>query len=544
MDPLTESYSNLCPHCGQPHPAGALFCPNTGKTLNAKPAAPAPASAPPPSDDLTCPHCHQPVEPGWSTCPACARPLTPPPPQAKPRRRWLPWLAVNLVLVLIILGGWFLLDRYLPTRDVGQFVIQKLTGEKATPTAALIGLQSLAEETQSPPEPSHTPPGPTAQDIAEASPTPTPEPTYTPEPSPTETASPTASPTLPPSPTPIPTLARIYEWTTQIVQRSQSVGYFTSLAIDPLDYLHVGYYQDNSDLVWYGHNDSGDWKFDYVVGGQETGFHLALDLDSQNRPHIAYRLAGKKQTPEARYVRWTGTSWELFRLYGTVTAFTDLSLALDANDLPHLSFQDADSFNLTHAVYSPQTGWAYQTIDRASQDSKFLPIRLDMADNPHFAYQSQEGNLKYAFLVGGQLHREVVDETPGTGAYSDLALDQTGTPVIAYYDSQESALKVAVLVGETWQITLVDNEGDVGTFPSIAVSPNGDIHVSYYDATNQDLKYAHGRNGAWQVYTVDDFGNVGKYNSIAVDSHGLPHITYLDEKNEDLMLADALLAQP
>lgn len=525
-----EPNTILCPHCGERHPAGAHFCPLTGQTIQ-------------PAAELLCPHCQSTVDPTWSTCPACGHRLGPPPVPEK-RNRWLPWLVVNLVLVLVVLGGWYLLSSYGSTREIGKLLVQKLTGKQAAtpPVAAVVP----ASQTPISPEMVASTPAEIILDTAIPAPSATPEeistlvldPTFTP--TPTSTATPTS---LPP-PSPVPTLAQVFEWTTQIVQRSQAVGYFTSMAIDPSDHAHIGFYQDNSDLVWYGHNDSGDWQFDYVVGGQETGFHLSLALDSQNRPHIAYRLAGKSQTPEARYVRWTGSAWELFRLYGTVTAFSDLSLALGPGDQPYISFQDADSLNLVYAVFSSQQGWSYQTIDGASQECKAFPIRVDQDGYPHFSYQSREGSLKYAALVNGQLQRSVVDEAPGTGAFSDLALAQDGTPIIAYYDSSQSALKVAILQGDTWEITLVDNEGEVGTFPAIALGPGGDIHISYYDAGSQALKYAHGRDGAWQVYVVDDFGEVGKYNSIALDSQGLPHIAYLDETNEDLKLADAFRAMP
>ena len=39
---------NQCPHCGQAHPAGTIFCSATGRPLQASPAAPPPPQQPPP----------------------------------------------------------------------------------------------------------------------------------------------------------------------------------------------------------------------------------------------------------------------------------------------------------------------------------------------------------------------------------------------------------------------------------------------------------------------------------------------------------------
>jgi hypothetical protein len=45
-----------CPHCNQPHPAGACFCPVTGETI---------------PEQLTCTSCGHRLHPGWKVCPEC-----------------------------------------------------------------------------------------------------------------------------------------------------------------------------------------------------------------------------------------------------------------------------------------------------------------------------------------------------------------------------------------------------------------------------------------------------------------------------------------
>ena len=83
-----------CPHCGRTHPAGARFCPGTGKSL---------------PEPQACPSCGEMVLPNWNVCPRCGIPLGigPPPPELlpTPRRSRIWSIVVISALVLIIAGG-------------------------------------------------------------------------------------------------------------------------------------------------------------------------------------------------------------------------------------------------------------------------------------------------------------------------------------------------------------------------------------------------------------------------------------------------------
>jgi hypothetical protein len=311
------------------------------------------------------------------------------------------------------------------------------------------------------------------------------------------------------------------------------------LVIDPQDNLHVSFYQDDSDIVWYANNVSGKWVFEYVMGGSGTGFNLSLDLDQKGFAHIGSHIAGKKRNPEMRYVHWTGKEWKLFRVYDSYVANTDISMMLDADDLPHMSYLDGYSFNLKYTFYDPSRGWDIQTVDSANPEAQSFPLVLDTAGNPHFSYQAAEGGLKYSVLLEGAWQRSIVDGGSGAGLYSDLVLDTQEQPHIAYYDIDQQVLKYAFLNGDTWEITIVDDTADVGQFPSIAVGTNGQIYISYYDVTNTALKFAHGKDGYWEIYEVDNQGDVGQWNSLALNSQNIPFITYLDHDREDLKIAQA-----
>lgn len=501
-----------CPHCGQTHPTNAQFCPVTGQTIT------------PPSASL-CPNCGREVQPSWVRCPTCATILhaeTIPPQKASPVKLGLliGWLVPVVILLLCVAtGGWFLWGSPGGWEKAVAFVVPETSTPTTTPTPTLTPTET----------PTAIPPLP---------PSATPSPTLTP----TETLPPT--PTLPPSPTLAPTLPPAFIWNTDVVLRTQAVGYFTTLRIDPQDHLHIAYFQDNSDIVNYAHDESGQWVFDYVVGGQESGYNLSFALDINGQPHFAFHVLGKKQSPEIRYVVGLGPTQKLFRVFGTYSANSDVSLALDADANPHITFLDGYSFNVKYATYTPQKGWAVETIDAANSDGKSFPLVLDAGGTPHLVYQGQQGGLYYTSQVGNSWARELVDDAPGAGYYSSLVLDSTGQPHIAYYDREQKILKYAWKAGDTWETTIVDAAGDVGQYPSLAIDSLGQIYISYYDASNTALKFAHGRQGQWDIYSVDNNGSVGKWNSLALKSGGIPYISYLDADNEDLKIAWAIPANP
>ena len=352
---------------------------------------------------------------------------------------------------------------------------------------------------------------------------------------PAPTQPPSARSTHTPTPTPTPTLVPIFGWRTEIIQKSQDVGLFSSLVIDALGNYHVGYFQDNYDMVLYANNVSGGWVFEYVTGGVERGFHLSLDIDQEGNPHIAYHIKGKNQRPRLHYMRWTGEDWDLFKAPNTEVTDTDISMVLGPDDSAHLTFQDKYDRMIKYAHFIDYA-WDIHAVDLANPNCRSFPLVVDEFGNPHLAYCASGGGLNYATLQGQIWQKKTVDGDSGAGLYSSLALDSSGRPHIAYYDQNDQSLKYAYLESD-WVVQTIDATGDVGQYPSIAIDSKGHIHVSYYDVMNSSLKYAHGREGEWNTYTVDNLGDVGKWNSIALDPNDLPRISYMDAQKEDLKLA-------
>jgi len=369
--------------------------------------------------------------------------------------------------------------------------------------------------------------------------------TPSPTPSPTNTTIPTSTAT--PTNTVTPTLAPQFAWVHEVLHQEQAIGYWTSLVIDNDDEIHITYFQDNYDMVWYAHTENGQWETrQQVRGGIGAGFNTSLSLDSEGYPHIAYNSYKRKGvTPRLHYDFWDGSQWKGYfrnpdyRLW----TYADVSVALGPDDVPHFVFMEDYASNV---VYSTYNGGQFENyvVGKGIKNAKSLSLVIDESRNPHLVFQHTDDGLVYATLRAGNWYWEAVDSSSGAGIYSDLTLDSSGNPHIAYYNGDDTNLYYAYKTEKGWQTQLVDDDGDVGYFASIEVDSEGHIHIGYQDISENNLKYAHGRNGSWDIYLVDDDGDVGSFLSLGVDSQGIPYISYQDMEREDLKFARAMPKYP
>jgi hypothetical protein len=270
--------------------------------------------------------------------------------------------------------------------------------------------------------------------------------------------------------------------------------------------------------------------------------------------------------------------------FGLVMAVIVLSMSASAVRGAPASFEPDDPG-------SGEAGFLRQRVDapRLFHSMSSRSLRLDEDGNPHVAYGGD--HLYYATNQGSSwaVQTEVVDSSPGVGAYASLALDINNNPHISYYDAINGALKYAVKIGGGWQIQTVDSaaggllpvppdadfdgslppsgdadlrewryfleptpelqegqetplrvtEDGVGLQTSIAVDAFAHPSITYYDSINKDLKYAHWTGSAWDIMTVDeegdgDDGDWGQFSSLTLDTNGTPHISFYDATKKDL----------
>ena len=132
-------------------------------------------------------------------------------------------------------------------------------------------------------------------------------------------------------------------------------------------------------------------------------------------------------------------------------------------------------------------GWVIECADCPKQFSNMTDrsLRLDAEGHPHIAYG--EDHLYYAWHDGANWHYETVDDSPGVGSYTSLALDKGGYPHISY-NKGNSTLKYAYQDTSGWHSETVDS-GWLGQYTSLALDGGGYPHISYH--ARRALRYTY-----------------------------------------------------
>lgn len=172
-------------------------------------------------------------------------------------------------------------------------------------------------------------------------------------------------------------------------------------------------------------------------------------------------------------------------------------------------------------------------------------LAIDSAGRPRVAFGGD--HLYYAWYDGAVWHTVVVDDSPGVGRYTSLALEADDTPHISYYDAADGDLRYVTGVPQPdgscvfGESQAVDSAGNVGMYSAIAL--DGSLpRIAYYDATLTALKHVTQRSdGTWEEPVVidgyeegaeGDDREVGEYVSLAIDTAGASHVSYRGEVAE------------
>ncbi len=337
-------------------------------------------------------------------------------------------------------------------------------------------------------------------------------------------------------------------WQVEVVDPNPLMGAWAAIDLDGEDYPHISYYNYDTGDLKYAHWDGSTWISETV--DYEGGWHSYIAVDSQSRPHIAYRDAQGFSGTALKYAHWDGSAWQIDTIEDLVSTISSLNttLALDNDDRPHISYSVSssgdDPDHLYHAYRAVSGGdWVTETVETAHYIGDNA-LALDSAGNPRILYhaiyavggEEYAWRLNYAWWDGGEWQYETAYDADNSLEALSLAVDGSDVPHAGYYSGATDSMHYARRDG-SWQIETVESDLLLHReISSLALDGDGQPHLIYL-LENKTLRYAHQEDAVWRTETIIEGGEPGRQNSIVLDQAEHPHIVYTDQDRMQLRYA-------
>ena len=306
---------------------------------------------------------------------------------------------------------------------------------------------------------------------------------------------------------------------------STTVGYYTSIAVDASNHVHISYYDYGTYDLKYATNASGDWEYMAVDEEGTVGWYssLAIGLDGYS-VHICYHYhqGGEDQGLKYALKLSAGDDWQIdwvdqrdplepeptWGANGVIAMVPDVSEPIGLYGEAHMLYQN---YHMNEGATIKHAGGTFG--DWIYYPSPMPGLSYDVRRFPSMAVRH---------LAGGEYELHVVFPI------------YTPSPALLYtcYSSSDGSWlpveTIATLVN-------VPQENALFTNHDVAVDQDGNVHVSCFDpeARNLFYQYRDADTGEWlvqpseRIWVEEPISQyVGQYNSIAVDSDGDPHISY------------------
>ena len=350
-------------------------------------------------------------------------------------------------------------------------------------------------------------------------------------------------------------------WTNETIDNSK--GDWTSIDFDSNGHPHVAW-ADLDDEIYYAYrDDAGTWRGkinsdtpDLINSSTSTGMSLGLAIDSNDIPHILYiNYSGLGSPAKATYYAvWndTGSCWdrEMIDEFSSTFLTAKGCLDLDSNDRPHVAYRN-DSDQILYAYKDDDGVWRGQENttkpDRISYSTatldNFWSMTLDSNDIPHisWAYSTSGSWLYYATLSGGNWVRTNVSSETSLGSNSGMdtyvEVDSNNNPHICIFGGTDNKQYYFNSSNGNWYKTILEDTYNLD-HPCIAINSSDTVFISMCSRDDDTLQlYEKPSGGSWSNYMVFDIDAHFGYASLAIAPNGSLGIIYKDENLNDLMYA-------
>jgi len=289
-------------------------------------------------------------------------------------------------------------------------------------------------------------------------------------------------------------------WCADTLESNAAGAGQTDLTIDKYDRPWVIYETYNEiDSVWFltvARKDTSGWTKDTVESStyqQANSFDwISIATDTSGRPHVAYDAHYMELQTAGYYAYLNDTIW-CKEVVDSMSLQFNCAIDLDSQNQPHISyFHPAE--NLWYAKKNDSV-WYREEIDHMIQFSWWTTsIRIGPNNLPGIAYMDPwTYQMKYAWYDGSIWYIDTVDSFGSIDTPKALDIDSLGKPYFVYNNN------VAYKEGGVWHIEPLPPLNPPLTLyepGSSRIGRDGEIHVSRLvyndDWTIREIHYIHG----------------------------------------------------
>lgn len=256
--------------------------------------------------------------------------------------------------------------------------------------------------------------------------------------------------------------------------------------------IYMGF--NETDTIWYlivAHKDTSGWKKDTVVASNDTTLPknwYSISTDTLCMPHIAFQVQINGQG-KGYYANFADTIW-YYEMVDSMTEAYCCAIDIDSQNRPHISYFHLGS-DLWYAKKVDGV-WYCEEVEHMIQASwSTTSIRVGPDDLPGIAYKdSWTYQLKYAYYDGISWHIDTVDSEGPILTPKALDMDNVGMPFLCS-GTDVYALFVYYKENGMWYKVILPplNPPLVRQYPgALRIGRDGTIHVARL-ATNVDWSY-------------------------------------------------------
>jgi len=265
-------------------------------------------------------------------------------------------------------------------------------------------------------------------------------------------------------------------------------------------------------------------------GTTECCMYPSLALDEEDQPHFTYRYyISELLQDQLRYTQRDGAGgWNREVALTSIGGVVHTSLALDSLMQPHICHINIDTHTLYYTVWNG-TDWDSVDIYTSPVGLSGSTLALDSNDRGHIAFfAAGDGSVLYAWDDGVQWNLATAAEE--ARGLSNLALDSSGRPWVAYTRQEDDFLVLANRNGTSWDTQVLT---DYRAWFFIGLGIDGDDHSHLVFSTiggADDFRYLTDAGGDWSDERICASPGVPSYCSLAVDEAGRPFAALVNDE--------------